>query len=93
MATRQDEPANGCKAGKEELLNKKKNPLDIDDDCPICRDDYSVLCRVANHPSRPLLPSPGIELIVSFSNSLIHLFCSWFHSHYHEDEQNRLDGW
>ncbi len=48
---RQNEPSEGCKATKEELLNKKKNPLDIDDDCPIC-EKRGVLCEVANHPHR-----------------------------------------
>jgi hypothetical protein len=47
---RQDAPSAKCHALKEDLLNKKKNPLDIDDDCPICREDGNVLCRVANHP-------------------------------------------
>jgi hypothetical protein len=43
-------PAEGCHATKEDLMNKKKNPLDIDDFCPICFDDYNIQCRVANHP-------------------------------------------
>jgi hypothetical protein len=47
---RQDAPSAKCHALKEELLNKKKNPLDIDDDCPIC-ERRGVLCEVANHPS------------------------------------------
>lgn len=32
-------------------MNQKKNPLDVSDACPICQDNGSVLCRVANHPS------------------------------------------
>ncbi len=47
---RQDRPAEGCKATIEALMNQK-DPLNATDDCPICRDDYGVLCRVANHPS------------------------------------------
>lgn len=57
MATRQDEPALGCKATKEGLLESKKN-LDETDDCPVC-ERRGVLCEVSNHPSRPLLPSTG----------------------------------
>jgi hypothetical protein len=59
MVTRQEDPASGCPASKEELLSLKKIPLDITDDCPICRDHYAVLCLVAKHPSRFLLPSTG----------------------------------
>eukprot|EP01031_Cornospumella_fuschlensis_P030250 gene30250-36556_t len=44
-------PAELCTSTKEELLAQKKNTLDVTDDCPICRDDYRVLCRVARHPS------------------------------------------
>ena len=39
-----------CKATKEDLLAKKKNPLDVDDDCPICA-RRAVLCEVGCHPS------------------------------------------
>jgi len=39
-----------CHATKEELLAKKKNPLEIDDDCPICR-RRGVLCEVGAHLS------------------------------------------
>eukprot|EP01031_Cornospumella_fuschlensis_P027577 gene27577-33307_t len=57
-------PAELCTSTKEELLAQKKNTLDVTDDCPICRDDYRVLCRVARHPSTttgasvPLPPPP-----------------------------------
>ena len=53
MATsvRSDNPAVLCTSTKEELLAQKMNPLDVSDDCPICRDDYGILCRVARHPS------------------------------------------
>jgi hypothetical protein len=51
MATRSNDPAELCKATKEQLLAKKKNPLEIDDDCPICRDHYQTLCLVDRHPS------------------------------------------
>jgi hypothetical protein len=40
-----------CQASKEDLLALKKNPLDVSDDCPICRDDSGILCRVGCHPS------------------------------------------
>jgi hypothetical protein len=46
----QDEPAEGCKATKEELLKSKKKNLDPYDYCPIC-ERRGVLCEVANHPS------------------------------------------
>lgn len=52
MATRSNDPATLCTAFKEELLAQIKNPLEITDDCPICRDDYQILCRVARHPSK-----------------------------------------
>ncbi len=48
-AALQSDPADGCRATKEELLNKKRNPLDIDDFCPICL-SFNVKCHVANHP-------------------------------------------
>ncbi len=51
MATRSNLPSEHCKATQEALLAQKKNPLDVSDDCPICRDDYQVLCRVACHPT------------------------------------------
>eukprot|EP01031_Cornospumella_fuschlensis_P043372 gene43372-53020_t len=59
--TRQDLPAAGCRAKKEEFLESRKNPLGPEDFCPICREDYAVLCRVANHPSRHE-PQPGTVL-------------------------------
>ncbi len=59
MATRQDEPAPGCKASKEELSS---DGFKYSDDCPMC-EKLGVLCFVANHPSRPLGPSTGKELI------------------------------
>mmetsp|Transcript_33208 Transcript_33208/g.65933 ORF Transcript_33208/g.65933 Transcript_33208/m.65933 type:complete len:102 (+) Transcript_33208:341-646(+) len=40
-----------CKSSQEALLAQKKNPLDVSDDCPICRDDFGILCRVGCHPS------------------------------------------
>ena len=56
MATREDEPAPGCRASQEHLLNSK-DPLNAYDDCPLC-EKRGVLCEVGNHPSRrPLLPS------------------------------------
>lgn len=65
MTARRDEPASGCKASQEQLLSQKKNPLDISDDCPMC-EKLGFLCFVANHPSRPLLPSAGKILILLF---------------------------
>lgn len=62
MATRQDEPAPGCRASQEQLLNSK-DPLNIYDDCPMC-EKLGVLCFVANHPSRPLLTSTGKRLLI-----------------------------
>jgi len=35
----------------EALLAKKKNPLEVDDDCPICLEMDNTLCRVGGHPS------------------------------------------
>mmetsp|Transcript_19168 Transcript_19168/g.20786 ORF Transcript_19168/g.20786 Transcript_19168/m.20786 type:complete len:273 (-) Transcript_19168:58-876(-) len=61
MATRQDEPAPGCRASQEQLLNSK-DPLNIYDDCPMC-EKLGVLCFVANHPSRPLLTSTASNII------------------------------
>lgn len=55
METKQESSASDCPASKQELLSRENRRLDISDDCPICRDDYNVLCRVAKHPSRPLL--------------------------------------
>ena len=51
LPQRQAKPAAGCNASQEALLNKKKNPLDVDEDCPICRDSFGVLCQVGCHPS------------------------------------------
>eukprot|EP01040_Poterioochromonas_malhamensis_P017433 gene17433-20031_t len=53
MATRHENPAPGCPVSQEQLMTSK-DPLNIYDDCPICRDDYNVLCRVAKHPSRSI---------------------------------------
>jgi hypothetical protein len=60
MATRQESPASGCAASQKQLLGQKSNPLDISDNCPICRDDYNVLCFVAKHPKDPL---PAVDLL------------------------------
>lgn len=49
--SRQALPPEGCKATKEGLMESKFK-LDETDDCPICRDDWNVLCRVSNHPLR-----------------------------------------
>jgi len=47
----------------EALLAKKKNPLEIDDDCPICLDN-KILCRVGAHPSAPsAVPATGNVVI------------------------------
>lgn len=43
-------PHKDCHATKEELLSKRKNPLDVDDDCPIC-ERRGVRCEVGCHPS------------------------------------------
>jgi hypothetical protein len=59
MATRQDEPAPGCKATKEELSS---DGFKYSDDCPMCA-KRSVLCEVANHPCRPLSSTTGNPLI------------------------------
>ena len=71
MPTRRDKPDDGCKATKEDLMNQK-DPLNSTDDCPICREDYNVLCRVANHPSRPLLPTTGKKIEVYLSSLLLY---------------------
>lgn len=42
-------PHEDCHATKEELMNKKKNPLDVDDDCPLC-ERRGVRCEVGCHP-------------------------------------------
>jgi hypothetical protein len=51
MSTRQENPAAGCKANKEDLLESKKVTLDVIDDCPNC-EKLGILCFVSNHPSR-----------------------------------------
>jgi hypothetical protein len=56
MAMRRENPAPGCSVSKEELIS---DGFKYSDDCPICRDDYNVLCRVAKHLPHPLLPSTG----------------------------------
>ncbi len=47
---RSSKPHSDCHATMEALLSKKKNPLEIDDDCPICV-RRGVLCEVGCHPS------------------------------------------
>lgn len=49
LGVRQDAPADGCKATKEDLLG---DGLKSYQGCPICQEDYGVLCRVVNHPTR-----------------------------------------
>eukprot|EP01040_Poterioochromonas_malhamensis_P015691 gene15691-17607_t len=49
--SRQASPADGCKATKEGLM-ESKHKFDETDDCPNCKEDWNVLCRVSNHPSR-----------------------------------------
>jgi hypothetical protein len=44
-----DKPHIGCRATKEDLLNDKKTPLGIADDCPICL-KRGVACEVGCHP-------------------------------------------
>ena len=61
----QSHPADACHATKEELLNKKKNPLDIDDFCPICL-SFNVKCHVANHPAAGYLILLLLYLILNF---------------------------
>ena len=39
-----------CQSSQEALLAKKKNPLEIDDDCPVC-EKLGVVCSVGCHPS------------------------------------------
>ena len=46
---RQASPADGCKASKEDLID---DGFGATKDCPNCKDDWNVLCRVANHPLR-----------------------------------------
>ena len=48
--TRSDTPYSKCHATKEELLNIRRNPLDVTDDCPVCL-RFNVFCPVACHPS------------------------------------------
>ena len=49
MLLRQALPADGCKATKEGLID---DGFGETKDCPNCKDDWNVLCRVSNHPSR-----------------------------------------
>eukprot|EP01039_Chlorochromonas_danica_P001593 gene1593-1740_t len=72
-AVLQRHPAEGCKATKEDLLNKKKNPLDVDDFCPICLEDCNVRCRVANHPSSD--QSAGVLSSVEEIDKPVYLCC------------------
>ena len=55
MATpvKSDNPAVLCTSTKEDLL--KGDVLKVWDNCPICCDDYGILCRVARHPSTVLM--------------------------------------
>jgi hypothetical protein len=50
VMSRQDVPANGCKASKEGLMTSK-HKLDETDDCPNCS-KLGVACFVSNHPVR-----------------------------------------
>jgi len=68
-------PAEGCKATKEELLGKKKNPLDVDDDCPICRDTFNVLCQVGCHPTVQQGIAPLLHLFFSIAWLLTFAVC------------------
>ena len=47
--SRQALPADGCKATKEGLID---DGFGETKDCPNCRDDWNVLCRVSNHSPR-----------------------------------------
>eukprot|EP01031_Cornospumella_fuschlensis_P030765 gene30765-37171_t len=47
---RQSMPADGCEAIKDELMG---DGLKSYQDCPICKKDFGILCRIANHPSKP----------------------------------------
>eukprot|EP01039_Chlorochromonas_danica_P011316 gene11316-12628_t len=49
MSRRQASPADGCKATKEDLFDSNLKAIE---DCPNCKEDWNVLCRVSNHPSR-----------------------------------------
>ena len=76
MATRQAEPAHGCKASKEELSS---DGFKYSDDCPMC-EKLEVLCFVANHPSRPLPPTGKKLILLLFSSYFLcyrkHFNCS-----------------
>lgn len=66
MATpvRSDNPAVLCKSTKELLCEDGMKEVD---DCPICRDDYGILCRVARHvpPTATGKISPDIIILSS----------------------------
>ena len=47
---RQSMPADGCEAIKDEMIG---DGLKSYQDCPICKKDFGILCRIANHPSKP----------------------------------------
>ena len=61
---RSSKPHPDCRATKEELLNKKKNPLDVDEDCPICL-QIGLLCSVGCHPSSASSAGKSTEACIS----------------------------
>ena len=67
MATpvKSDNPAVLCTSTKEDLL--KGDVLKVWDNCPICCDDYDILCRVACHPSTTTGKSSSDMIILSSS--------------------------
>ena len=46
---KRDSPADGCKATREGL---KADGYGETAHCPICKEDYEILCRVVSHPVR-----------------------------------------
>ena len=54
MPLTRGKPHEDCKASQEALLGRKKNPLDIDDYCPIC-ERRGIICEVGSHPTARVL--------------------------------------
>lgn len=75
---RMSKPYDHCNACKEELLNKKKNPLNVGDECPSER--RGVRCEVGCHPSWiPATDAPaGTIASMSLSISKLLIEFLWY---------------
>jgi hypothetical protein len=73
-------PAQKCNAKKEDYLLSDREIFLPHDYCPVCKEQFQTLCRIANHPSKgmntfleafELLSFSGIRWIIIHDSALL----------------------